>query len=53
MIITSFLVDNKDMKSQIFEKTFLLADISINVVFEIFFFILYNIKIDFNNQKLK
>lgn len=34
-------------------ETFLLADISIDITFKIFFFILNNIQINFNDQKLK
>lgn len=43
------MVDNRDRKFQFFEETFLLANISINVSFEISFFILSNIKIDFDD----
>lgn len=49
MIIASFLGNNIDEKSRIFEITSLLADISIGIAFEIFFFILSIIEIDFND----
>lgn len=49
MIITVFLFDNKDRKSRFFEKTILLAEISINIAFEILFLTLSNIQINFND----
>lgn len=52
MIIASFQMDDKDKKSCFLEKTFLLAEISINVVFEMSFFILRNIVVKFNNHEL-
>lgn len=48
MVITFFLVDNKNKKSRFFNEVFLLAYISIDVIFRMFFLILNNIKIDFN-----
>lgn len=52
-IITLFQVDDKDKKFRFFTKSFLFFDISINVVFEMFFLILSNIEINFNNWDLK
>lgn len=40
-------MDSKDKKFWFFEKTFLLADMSMNVAFEMFFFILNNIEVNF------
>lgn len=53
MVITSFLVNDKDEKFCFFEETFLLADIGIDVAFEIFFLTLSIIKVNFNNWELK
>lgn len=53
MVIALFQVDDKDRKTSFFETAFLLADISMDVVFEMFFLIQNNIKINFYNQKLK
>lgn len=53
IVIISFLFDDKKGKSQFFENTFLLANISIDVVFGIFFFTLSNVKINFNNQEFR
>lgn len=53
MIRASFLIDDKIKKYRFFEKTFLLADISMNVAFGILFLTLNDAKINFNNQKLK
>lgn len=49
MVIATLLVDGKDRKSRFFEKTFLLADISMVVIFKIFFFILNNVKVNYIN----
>lgn len=52
IIIICFLIDNKNKKSRLFKKTFLLADISMNITLEISFLILNNIKINFTNREL-
>lgn len=52
MVITSFSINDIDKKSQFFKTTFLLVEISMNVAFEIFFFILSNVKVNFIDQKL-
>lgn len=49
MIIAFILIDNKNKKLHFFKKTFILADISIDITFSILFFILANVKINFNN----
>lgn len=41
-VVTSFLVDDKDKKLCFLKETFLLANISIDVAFEMFFIILSN-----------
>lgn len=48
-MIASFLVDDINKKSSFFKKVFLLADISIDVALKMFFLILSNIKVNFNN----
>lgn len=53
MVITSFSINNKDEMSSFFEKTFLLADISMNIAFRMIFLTLSNIKVNFTKQKLK
>lgn len=53
MVIASFLVDAKNKKLRFFEETFLLANISIEVTLEMFFFTLSNIEINFINQELR
>lgn len=47
MVIASFVVDDKDGKSQFFEETCLLADDNMNVIFVMFFPPLNNVKIYF------
>lgn len=53
MIITLFQVNDKDKKSRFFEEIFLLANISIDIVFKMFFLILNNDEVKFNNPKLR
>lgn len=52
MVIVFLLIDNKFGIPKFFEKTFVLADVSINVALEILFLILSNTKINFIDCKL-
>lgn len=52
MVIALFQVNDINAKFRFFEKTFLLADININVTFGIFLLILNNVKINCNDQEL-
>lgn len=52
IIITSFQILNKLKKVRYFQKIFLVANINIKIVFEIFFFIFSNININFTQKKL-
>lgn len=52
IIITLFQVDNKVKKFYFFEKSSLLADISIDVAFEMSFLTLNNVEINFNDREL-
>ena len=47
IVITVFLVTNKVIWGRFFEETFLVANISLKVVFKIIFLILSNANIDF------
>lgn len=49
IIITSFLVENKNGKFQFFEKIFLLANFSMIIILVILFFILSKIEVNFVN----
>lgn len=49
IVITCFLINDKDEKSCFFEETFLLADISMNITFEMLFLTLNNAEVNFNN----
>lgn len=53
IVIASFSMDNKDGKFCFFEKTFLLVDISIDILFRMTFLILSNVQIEFNNWELE
>lgn len=53
MIITGFSVQDKLKKVQFFEKTFLLANINIEVVLKMLFLIFSNINIRFAEKKLE
>lgn len=52
-IIALFQVDDKNIKFCFFEKTFRLANISMDVAFGMPFFILSNVEITFNNRVLR
>lgn len=49
ILITSFLVYDKNKKFWFFEEIFLLANIDIYITFEMLFLILSNIEINFTN----
>lgn len=49
IVILLFQMKDKDGKSRFFEKTFQLADISINDAFRMFFLNLSNTTVNFNN----
>lgn len=53
IVITSFLVEDKDKKFCFFEKIFLLADISMDVALGMLFLNLSNVEVNFVNWKLK
>lgn len=53
MIIALSRVDEKDEKSYFFEETFLLAEIKMDIVFEIRFATLNNVQVNFNICELK
>ena len=52
MIVAVFSVINQADKIRFFEIIFLVVNISLNMIFGMFFFILSNIDIDFLNKKL-
>ena len=49
VVITLFFIKNKEKRCCILEKTFLLADINMNISLGILFFTVSNVKIDFVN----
>lgn len=52
IVLASFQVDDKLKKARFFWKTFLLADISIELVLKILFLTLSNANVLFSEQKL-
>ena len=52
IVIVGFQILNKQGRTRFFQETFLLADITIEVVPEILFFILNNTNIQFAEKKL-
>lgn len=52
MVIVDFSIHNKVKKVCFFEKTFMLANSTIDVALKIFFFTLNNINVCFTNRKL-
>lgn len=53
MVIALFQVNDQDKKDCLFKKKFLLTDISMNIAFRLFFLILSNIEVNFNNREIK
>lgn len=52
MMIAAFLINNKDKKIQFFKEIFLLANVSLDIIFEMFFFTLSNANVKFLKQKI-
>lgn len=52
IVLASFQIKNKLWRARFFEETFLLADISMEIVLQMPFFILSNVDIKFNKKKL-
>ena len=52
IVFIAFLITDKVNQARFFEKTLLVVNVSLKIVFGIFFFILSNAKIDFLNRKL-
>lgn len=52
MVIAAFLIIDQVKKVKFFEKSFLIANISLDVVFKIFFLTLNDTNIDFLKKKL-
>ena len=53
IVVAAFSMINKANQIRFFEKTFLIADVSLEVVFEISFFTLSDADIDFLDWKLR
>lgn len=51
IIIAFFLINDQNQKSHFFQKTFILAEISMDTDYRILFFILSNIKVKLQNQE--
>ncbi len=47
MVVFIFFVSNKNDRERFFEKSFLLADVKLDVVFKILFLTINNVDIDF------
>lgn len=52
MVVAVFSMTNQAIKIEFFEKTFLMTNISLNAVFEIFFFTLSDVNVDILKKKL-
>lgn len=52
IVIVFFQVKDKEKRSRFFDKTFLLADISINIALKMLFLTLSNIEINFHDWEL-
>ena len=47
MVVSTFSVLDKDNRKKFFKKSFLLADVKLNVVFEVLFLIMTNTNVNF------
>ena len=52
MVVSTFFMSNKDGRKRFFEESFLLVDVKLDVVLEIFFTTLSNANVDFQAQNL-
>lgn len=52
MVIAGFQVKNKLEKARFFQKTFLLADTSVEVIFEMPFLTFSKVEVDFTEREL-
>lgn len=53
IVVLVFLIIDQDNKISFFEKLFLIANVSLKIVFKMFFFILNSVDVDFLKQKLR
>ena len=53
IVIATFLVINQTNQIQFFEKIFIMANINPNIVFEMLFFILNGVYVNFLKRKLE
>ena len=53
MVVVAFSVENKTNWVRFYEKTFLVANVSPEVVLEMFFFTLSVVDVDFSGRKLQ
>ena len=47
MVVSTFFVSDKDGKEKFFEKSFLLADVNLDIVLKMPFLIMSNAEVDF------
>ena len=52
IIVSTFFILDKNNKKRFFKKSFLSANIKLNIVLKIFFLIINNVNIDFQAQDL-
>lgn len=52
IVLAMFRLENKDKKSYIIDKTFLLACLSLDIILKMLFLTLNNIKVNFINFKI-
>ncbi len=53
IVVSTFFVPNKDGKERFFEKSFLLANVKSDIVFEIHFLTINNTDVDFEAWELQ
>ena len=52
MVISTFFVSDKDDRERFFKESFLLADINLDIVFEMLFLTMNNANVDFQAWNL-
>ncbi len=53
MIVSTFSILDKDNRVTFFQKSFLLANIKLDIIFEMFFLTMSNVNVNFNAQGLQ
>ena len=53
MVVSTFLMSDKDEKKKFFEKSFLLTDVNLDIMLRMLFLTMSNIDVDFQARDLQ